>query len=43
VVALDYLRLRFKEAPWVEPLPRLDALRAQVAERSPFRSTEPYI
>jgi glutathione S-transferase len=43
VVALDYLRLRFKEAPWAEPLPRLAALRAQVAERPAFKSTEPYI
>ena len=43
VVALDYLRLRFKDAPWAEPLPRLDALRAQVAERPAFRSTEPYV
>ncbi|MFM2421574.1 MAG: hypothetical protein RL291_104 [Pseudomonadota bacterium] len=43
VVALDYLRLRFKDAPWVEPLPRLDALRAQVAERPAYRSTLPYI
>jgi glutathione S-transferase len=43
VVAVDYLRLRFKEAPWVEPIPRLDALRAQVAERPAFVKTEPYI
>jgi glutathione S-transferase len=43
VVALDYLRLRFKDAPWAEPLPPLDALRAQVAERSAFKSTEPYV
>ena len=43
IVALDYLRLRFKDAPWVEPLPRLDALRAQVVERAAYRSTAPYV
>jgi glutathione S-transferase len=43
VVALDYLRLRFKDAPWVEPLPELDALRAKVAERPAYAQTVPYI
>ena len=43
VVALDYLTLRFAEAPWTEPLPKLDALRARVAERPAFKSTEPYV
>jgi glutathione S-transferase len=43
VVAVDYLRLRFKDAPWVEPIPRLDALRAQVAARPAFAKTVPYI
>ena len=43
VVALDYLRLRFKEAPWVEPTPRLDALRAQVAGRPAYAATVPYV
>ena len=43
VVALDYLRLRFKDAPWVEPTPRLDALRAQVAERPAYAATVPYV
>lgn len=43
VVAVDYLRLRFKNAPWVEPIPRLDALRAQVAGRPAYAKTEPYI
>jgi glutathione S-transferase len=43
IVALDYLRLRFKDAPWVEPLPRLDALRAAVANRPAYASTIPYI
>lgn len=41
VVALDYLPLRFAEEPWVEPLPRLEALRAEVEERPAFRATEP--
>lgn len=43
VVAVDYLRLRFKDATWVEPIPRLDALRAEVADRPAFAKTEPYI
>ena len=41
VVALDYLPLRFAGEPWVEPLPRLEALRDAVAERPAFRATEP--
>ena len=43
VVALDYLRLRFKDAPWVEPTPALDALRAEVAGRPAYTSTEPFV
>ncbi len=43
VVALDYLRLRFKDAPWVEPTPKLDALRGSVAQRTAFATTEPYV
>jgi len=43
IVALDYLRMRFKDAPWLEPLPRLDALRAQVADRPAYNSTVPYV
>lgn len=43
VVALDYLRLRFKDAPWVEPLPKLDALRERVAMRPAFANTIPYV
>lgn len=43
VVALDYLRMRFKDALWVEPTPALDALRSSVAQRAAFASTEPYV
>jgi len=43
IVALDYLRLRFKDAPWVEPCPKLDALRAKVADRPAFAQTVPYV
>jgi len=43
VVALDYLALRFAKEPWVEALPELEALRAKVADRPAFRSTEPSI
>jgi glutathione S-transferase len=43
VVALDYLRLRFAGAPWIEPTPGLDALRDAVAQRPAFAGTEPYV
>lgn len=43
VVALDYLRLRFADAPWAPPLPVLDGLRARVADRPAFSATMPYI
>lgn len=43
VVALDYLRLRFGDAPWVEPFPRLDALRGAVDARPSFATTRPYV
>jgi glutathione S-transferase len=43
IVALDYLRLRFADAPWLEPLPKLDALRATVGERPAYASTRPYV
>ncbi len=43
VVAVDYLRLRFPAAPWVEPIPRLDALRAAVAARPAYARTAPYL
>jgi glutathione S-transferase len=43
IVALDYLRLRFADAPWLEPLPKLDALRAAVGERAAYASTRPYV
>ena len=43
IVAVDYLRLRFAEAPWAEPLPKLNALRANVAARTAFAQTAPYI
>ena len=43
VVALDYLRLRFRDAPWAGPLPRLDALAAGVAARPAYSATKPFI
>jgi glutathione S-transferase len=43
VVAVDYLRLRFAEAPWAEPLPKLNALREKLAARPAFAQTAPYI
>lgn len=41
VVALDYLRFRFPAAPWLPPLPRLDALAAQAHQRPSFADTMP--
>lgn len=43
IVALDYLRMRFADVPWLEPMPRLDALREAVGERPAYASTRPYI
>ena len=43
IVAVDYLKLRFAEAPWAEPIPQLQALRDQVADRPAFKNTQPYI
>lgn len=43
VVAVDYLRLRFKDVPWQEPIPRLQALRDALTARPAFASTEPFI
>lgn len=43
VVAVDYLRLRFSDAPWQEPIPRLQALRDALAGRPAFAATEPFI
>ena len=43
IVALDYLHLRFADEAWIEPLPRLEALRHAVADRPAFRGTEPYL
>ena len=43
VTAVDYLILRFKDAPWREPTPRLEALSASLAARHAFAQTVPYI
>ena len=43
VVAVDYLQLRFGDAPWAEKLPKLQILREKVAERPAFAQTAPYI
>lgn len=43
IVALDYLHLRFKDSPWVEPTPKLEALRARIAERHAYAKTKPHI
>ena len=43
VVALDYARLRFGQAPWLEPTPALDALADQVADRPAYATTVPHL
>ena len=43
IVAVDYLKLRFADATWVEPIPRLQTLRHRVADRPAFENTEPHI
>jgi glutathione S-transferase len=41
VVALDYLRFRFTDAPWLPTLPKLDALAAKWRTRPSFAQTMP--
>ncbi len=41
VTALDYLRFRFAEAPWLLPLPKLDAVSASWRARESFAKTMP--
>ena len=43
VVAVDYLPLRFPDHPWVEPIPRLQALRDSVSDRPAYADTKPYV
>lgn len=40
-VALDYLRFRFADAPWLPPMPTLDALSQQLRKRESFARTMP--
>ena len=41
VVALDYLRFRFADQPWMPPLPALDALSLSLRPRTSFAQTLP--
>ena len=43
VVAVDYLALRFPDHPWVEPIPKLEALRDAVSGRPAYAETKPYL
>ena len=43
VVAVDYLALRFPDHPWVEPIPKLGALRDAVSGRPAYAETKPYL
>lgn len=42
VVAVDYLALRFPDHAWVEPIPRLQALRDAVSHRPAYATTRPH-
>lgn len=42
VVAIDYLRFRFAEAPWLPAVPLLDALSIRLRERDSFVQTVPF-
>lgn len=41
VVALDYLRFRFADQPWMPPLPALDDLSLSLRQRKSFAQTLP--
>ena len=41
VTALDYVHLRFPDADWIPPVPRLDALRAATGDRPSLATTRP--
>ena len=41
VVAIDYLRFRFADAPWLPPLPALDAMSLALRERASVAKTMP--
>lgn len=41
VIAFDYVRFRFASAPWLPPLPRLNALAARAHERPSLAGTMP--
>lgn len=41
VVAVDDLRLSFKDVPWRPPIPRLQALRDALSVRPAFAATAP--
>ena len=41
VVAVDYLRFRFADQPWMPPLPALDTLSLSLRQRTSFAQTLP--
>lgn len=41
VVAIDYLRFRFADAPWLPPLPKLDLLSTKLRARPSFSTSMP--
>lgn len=43
VVAVDYADLRFPDAAWLPPLPKLRALGAQLAARASFDASRPHL
>ena len=43
VTALDYLNFRFTDAPWLPPMPALNALSQQLRARPSFGQTMPFV
>lgn len=43
VTAIDYLNFRFTDAPWLPPMPELNALSLRLRERASFGKTMPFV
>ena len=43
VTAIDYLNFRFTDAPWLPPMPALNALSQRLRARASFANTMPFV
>jgi glutathione S-transferase len=43
VTAIDYLNFRFTDAPWLPPMPALNALSQRLRARPSFAQTMPFV